>query len=99
MQGQAKLSSAELDGRTAEVATLQSTVCRLQQHLAQVMRQAAEGEATEIATRLLEKMRMDETQQPDIPEALTAQHALMTGVDEGRQTLDSNAMTCILWPW
>jgi len=86
MQGQAKLSSAELDGRNAEVATLQSTVCRLQQHLAQVMRQAAE--ASEIATRLLEKMRMDETQQPDIPEALTAQHALMTGVDEGRQILD-----------
>lgn len=88
MQEQAKLSSAELDGRTAEVATLQSIVCRLQQHLAQVMKEAAEGEATELATRLLKHMRMDETQQPDIPEALTAQHALMTGVDEGRQTLD-----------
>ncbi len=53
-----------------------------------VMRQAAEGEASELATRLVEKTRMDETQQPDIPKALTAQHALMTEVDEGRQTLD-----------
>jgi len=88
MQGQAKLSSAELDGRTAEVASLQSTVCGLQQQLAQMMRQAAEGEATELATTLVEKMRMDETQQPDIPEALAAQHALMTEVEEGRQTLD-----------
>lgn len=88
MQEQAKLSSAELDGRTAKVATLQSIVCRLQQHLAQVMKEAAEGKATELATRLLEQMQMDETQQPDLPEALTAQHALMTGVDEGRQILD-----------
>ena len=88
MQEQAKTSSAELDGWTAEVATLRSTVCGLQQQLAQVMGQAAEGEAAELATALVENKRMDETQQPDIQEAPTAQHALMTEVEEGRQTLN-----------
>ncbi len=53
-----------------------------------MMRQAAEGEAAELATALVEKKRMVETQQPDIQEALTAQHASMTEVEEGRQTLN-----------
>ena len=88
MQEVAKLSCAEFDGRTAEVATLQSTVCGLQQQLAQVMRQAAEGEAAELATTLVDKMNIAETQQPDIQEALTVQHASMTGIQEGRETLD-----------
>ncbi len=67
---------------------LRCTVCGLQQQLAQVMRQAAEGEAAELATTLVEKMNIAETQQPDIQEALTVQHASMTGIQEGRETLD-----------